>query len=254
MIPIISLVLILAISILVTRVAAVMLEHTGLSRDSARFQARSAFTGVGYTTSEAEGVVSHPVRRAIVMWLMLFGNVGIISAMAALLLSAFDLRTSQGVGILLVILVGGLGVVCLLGSSRWVDGKMRRVIQWALKRWTGLDARDYSRLLHIHDRYGISRMQVEAGSWIDGMTLDVAGLLQEGLLVLGIECSAGDYVGVPPSDFRLQANDALMIYGCASQIMDLRGRASGSEGDRAHQVAAHKQLERASYELGRAGR
>ena len=35
---------------------------TGTSSELARFQARSAFTGVGFTTSEAESVVLHPVR------------------------------------------------------------------------------------------------------------------------------------------------------------------------------------------------
>ena len=48
------------VSLLVTRVAAIALSVTGLSRESARFQARSAFTGVGFTTSEAESVVNHP--------------------------------------------------------------------------------------------------------------------------------------------------------------------------------------------------
>ena len=47
---------------LVTRVAARALTLTELSSEAARFQARSAFTGVGFTTSEAEGIVSHPVR------------------------------------------------------------------------------------------------------------------------------------------------------------------------------------------------
>ncbi len=78
MIPVISLLLIVGLSLHVTRVATVALEHTGLARESARFQSRSAFTGVGFTTSEAESVVGHPVRRRIVMWLMMVGNVGIV--------------------------------------------------------------------------------------------------------------------------------------------------------------------------------
>ena len=44
-----------------TRIATVALQLTGLSKANARFQARSAFTGVGYTTSEAEDTVNHPV-------------------------------------------------------------------------------------------------------------------------------------------------------------------------------------------------
>ena len=87
MIPIVSLLIVLTISLLVTRVAAVAFVHTGLSREAARFQARSAFTGVGFTTSETEEVVNHPVRRRIVAWLMLVGNIGIITVMSSLILS-----------------------------------------------------------------------------------------------------------------------------------------------------------------------
>lgn len=58
-----------------------------MSRESARFQARSALTGVGFTTSEAEDVVSHPVRRRIVGGLMMVGSAGLVTAAASLFLS-----------------------------------------------------------------------------------------------------------------------------------------------------------------------
>jgi len=54
MLSIISLLMVLTLSILVTRIATVVLTHTGLARESAKFQARSAFTGVGFTTTESE--------------------------------------------------------------------------------------------------------------------------------------------------------------------------------------------------------
>ena len=46
MLPIVSILVIVGLSLLVTRVASVALVHTGLGREAARFQARSAFTGV----------------------------------------------------------------------------------------------------------------------------------------------------------------------------------------------------------------
>ena len=52
MTAILSLLLVVTLSILVTRIAAVALRHTGLARQTARFQARSAFSGAGFTTSE----------------------------------------------------------------------------------------------------------------------------------------------------------------------------------------------------------
>src|SRR6056297_2200984 len=91
--PLISLIVILTLSVLITKIATEALVHTGLSKQAAKFQARSAFTGVGFTTGEAENVVNHPVRRKIILSLMLIGNVGIISAIASLMLTFID--TSQ---------------------------------------------------------------------------------------------------------------------------------------------------------------
>lgn len=58
-----TLILVIAVSMLVTKIATVALTHTGMSRENAKFQARSAFTGVGFTTNAAEKIVRHPVRR-----------------------------------------------------------------------------------------------------------------------------------------------------------------------------------------------
>ena len=81
-----SLLMVLVLSLIITRVATIALTLTGLTRESARFQARSALTGAGFTTSESEKVVNHPIRRRIVMWLMLIGNGGLVLVAALLIL------------------------------------------------------------------------------------------------------------------------------------------------------------------------
>ncbi|MCH7752169.1 MAG: hypothetical protein IH898_08455 [Planctomycetes bacterium] len=63
----------LTLSLIVIRVGTMALMLTGLSRESARFQAHSAFTGVGFTTQESESIVEHPVRRHLTMGLMMLG-------------------------------------------------------------------------------------------------------------------------------------------------------------------------------------
>ena len=47
---------IITASIIVVEIATVALRLTGLGRKQARFQALSAFTGTGFTTTEAEGM------------------------------------------------------------------------------------------------------------------------------------------------------------------------------------------------------
>ena len=64
--PVIALLVIALVSLLAVRVGATALMMTGISWDTASFQAYSAFFGVGFTTKEAELVVNHPVRRRII--------------------------------------------------------------------------------------------------------------------------------------------------------------------------------------------
>ena len=87
MFALISLLVVIIVSIIIIRIGAVALEMTGLSKETATFQAQSAFSGTGFTTSESEYVVSHPVRRKIIRTLIFIGNIGIVSAMATLILT-----------------------------------------------------------------------------------------------------------------------------------------------------------------------
>jgi Trk-type K+ transport system membrane component len=82
MTAILSLLVILILSFLFTRLATVALSLTGVSYELARLQAVSAFTGVGFTTREPEHVVHHPVRRRILIALMVLGNAGIVTAIS----------------------------------------------------------------------------------------------------------------------------------------------------------------------------
>ena len=87
MAALVSVLIVLTLSLLINRIATVALTLTGLSRQVASFQSRSAFTGVGFTTGEAEHIVSHPVRRRIIMLLMLLGNAGVVTTISSLLLT-----------------------------------------------------------------------------------------------------------------------------------------------------------------------
>ena len=91
---------------------------TGLSRDIARFQMRSAFFGVGYTTAEAETIVNHPVRRKIVQMLLVAGAIGISGVVGSSILTLARREDS-----ILAPLLGSSSRRCCSGprcrSSRW---------------------------------------------------------------------------------------------------------------------------------------
>lgn len=120
MVALLILFVILAIFLVVTRIAAVALSETGLSGDAARFQALSAFTGTGFTTREAEGVMTHPVRRRIVTFLMILGNAGLVTIITILVLS-FAQSPDPGAALRrAAVLVAGLGGLLLLaGAIGW---------------------------------------------------------------------------------------------------------------------------------------
>ena len=239
MIAIVSLLAIITLSIVITRVATVMLTATGLSRDIARFQARSAFSGAGFTTNESESVVNHPVRRRIVMQLMLLGAAGVVTSLTSLLLSFTDATGGQTARRIVVLLLGLVGLR-LLAGSRVVDRALTRVTEWALRRYTRLNVRDYDKLLHISDEFTVAEIEVEPGDWLTGRTLDQRRLRDEGVMVLGIYRRDGRYLGVPAGPTLVEPGDRLVVYGEDDVVSALGSRVSGAEGDRAHAAAVEQ--------------
>lgn len=249
MIAIITLLLIVALSMLVTRIATTALILTGLSRQSARFQARSALTGAGFTTGESEHVVNHPVRRRIVMMLMLVGSAGIVSAIASLSVSFVGEINKGEVALRLGILLGGVVGLLLLAKNERVDIWLQRVIGRLLRRHSDLEIRDYAALLHVHGEYSVSELEIQEADWIAGRTLAELALSDEGVLVLGVQRGAQAYLGAPRGDTRIQAGDVLIVYGPGHRIEDLDRRPKGPEGDEARRAAvADQQREEALEE------
>lgn len=240
MLAIVTVLVALLVSLLITRVATTMLVLTGMSRESARFQARSAFAGVGYTTSEAENVVGHPVRRRIVMTLMLLSNAGLVTILASLLLSFAGAEGSTEAWHRIALLVGGLGVLLFLAKSRRVERVMSKVIAAGLGRFTDLDVRDYAELLQLSGGYGVTELEVAEGHWLAGKTLEELDLRREGIAVLGIDRPGRGWEGVPRGSSRVDAGDTLLLYGHASLVAALTERPPGPEGDRAHEEAVRK--------------
>ena len=249
MVSAILVVIILALSVLFTRIASIALMHTGLSKQLARFQARSAFTGVGFTTNEAEKIVNHPVRRKIVMTLMLLGNAGIISVIASLLLTFIDTGESEIPLIYrLLILVISIFILWLLSTSKVVDLYLSRMISRALKKYTDLNVRDYAGLLHLSKDYGISELMVEKNDWIANKNLKETSLRDEGINVLGIKRENGTYIGVPTGNTEVLPGDLLILYGSNTNLQDLDERQKGVHGNIRHKEAINEKRKKEAEE------
>lgn len=237
--PVITVFIVILLSMVVTRVATIALTLTGMSRQAARFQARSALTGAGFTTTESESVVNHPVRRRIVMTLMLMGSAGIVTVLASVMLTFASTASRETGSSTLALLALVAGTLTLLGlmKLRPVDRALSRVIRLALRRFTDLDIRDYAALLEIHGGYAVSELLVDERDWIAGHTLAELRLNDEGVIVLGVQREDA-YVGAPDGDTRIDAGDVLILYGQGDQIAELDVRERGVAGESRHRRAA----------------
>ena len=233
MAAVVSLIVVVTLGLLVTRVATVALTMTGMSLDHARFQARSAFTGTGFTTSEAEAVVTHPARRRIVMTLMLVSGAGAVSVVGALILSFAGVDSTGGGLTRAGIIVAALAALLWLSRNPVFDRALRRVIERALRRFTDLEVRDYAALLHLRGQWRVAQIPVEADDWIAARPLGQLRLPEEGVAVLGVERAEGAWIGAPSEDLQLVIGDVVVLYGREPILDDIAARIHGDEAEEA---------------------
>lgn len=264
-----TLLVVLTISLLTVRVATVMLILTGLSLPLARFQARCAFTGCGYTTAESEQIVTHPVRRRIISMLMLMGNVGIVTTLGTLMagllagggveqviVSEFDPEAGREVLKVKEVSTGyplwarlaflGVGVAALwaTASSKFVERVVNRWTFTLLKRYTNLEVRDYANLMHLSGDYGINELRVDPGDWLADKPLRDLRLTSEGVVVLGITRADGSYLGAPHANTVPCVGDTMIVYGRTERLCELDTRRSDPKGVLKHVEAVADQKAR----------
>jgi len=221
-IAVFTLLLVVTLSIVVVRVGSIAFVMTGLSEDVARFQALSAFSGAGFTTSEAETIVMYPARRRIATTLIRLGSIGLVASIATLMLSF--LAAGGPTWERLAVLAGGAAVVVLVTRSRTFSRALTPLVRRLLARYTTLELRDYADLLSLRDDYRIIEMKVKEGSWLADQRVKDLRLSEEGVLILGVKPPGKAYIGAPPPATRLHADDVLILYGRERRLDDLCGR------------------------------
>ncbi|HEA29021.1 MAG TPA: potassium transporter TrkA [Leeuwenhoekiella sp.] len=234
MIAAITLFLVVTLSVLITKIASIALAHTGLSSQIARFQARSAYTGTGFCTSESEKIMNHPVRRKIIYSLMLVGNAGIVTVISSLVLTFILPESMLSKFYAFLIVVCGISIIWWAIKSNWVDRGLSKIINNMLRRYTDIEIQDYAAVLHLKDNYKISEKKVGAQDWMANKTLKELRLRDEGITILGIDRQNKEYVGSPTGSFKILPEDVITIYGKADVIKNLYKRQRDFSGEREH--------------------
>lgn len=246
-------VIIIVLSMLVTRVGAIALEATGISRDIAQFQAMSAFTGVGFSTKESELIVNHPIRRKTVKVLMLMGNAGLTSGIATLILT-FISAESEMITIYgyemsfflfnIIIIATVLLLLLIVSRTSFFDSFIRLILQKPLHIIKNkLVLYDYERILGLSKGYGIVSFTVPKRHWLVKKTIGDLKLEKEGINILGVYRNIHhneEFLGAPSDKFEVHCGDKLVVYSREPNVESLFKRTKGRKGSAERKEAEYE--------------
>lgn len=226
----IVLIAIVLLSLLIVRIGSVALRVTGLDAETASFQALSAFTGTGFTTSEADLITKHPGRRKTVKILIIMGNAYFAAVVAMVIGAVFSgpehntvLETILMVGLILV----GLILAIWIGLNRRLGRFLDHYIEGRLARSGGYRVYQLQRVLDLAGGYTVGEFRVRRGSWLAGKTLAELELASMNILVLAIERGLR-LLRTPGGPTVIEENDNLVVYG---PVDGMRVLVEGPKGD-----------------------
>jgi MFS family permease len=213
---IILIIVVVFISVMIRKVAAVALMLTGLDKQTASFQALSALTGTGFTTREAELVLDHPMRRRIISLLMIVGNAGMVAVIAGLVSSFLNFTSPWAIGRFIVLIVA-LYLIFKLATYTRLARFLSQRIEEKLREKLKLQKRTIGRILDLGKGFGIAEITLHEGSCCVGQTLAGSDLGKKKILVLAIERDE-EKILVPKGNHKLHAGDNLICYGSFKEM------------------------------------
>lgn len=199
----------LALSVSIVRIGAVAMRLTGLPDNVARFQCISALTGTGFTTHEAEMIVNYPIRRRIVVILMVFGNLGLISIASTFIVTF--VRTgpdTQHIAVQAAIIALAIAVTLLVLTNKTLDNAMCGMIGHVLVRTTSLGNAEYHRILQLGQDLSIAE---HAFSGTKAKPLHALDL--KGQNVLAVRTAGSRHTDAAGPDTVVHPGDVLIMCG-----------------------------------------
>ena len=212
----IPVILVIAISAFVVKIATIALKMTGLDEKRAYFQALSAFTGTGFTTKDSEFMLENDTRRKIVIVLMILGNAGLVTVITTLVISL-------GRGNILPV-IGNAGLVLLLIfvlfkllTHKGITKVLNDKIESKLEKRPPFQKRPVVEVVHIAKNYGIAEVSIKENCSDLGKTLNDSSFRENDILILAIE-RENTVIPTPKATDRININDTLICYGNLSNI------------------------------------
>lgn len=207
--------------ILISDVITIIFRLTGMSEETARFQAISLLTNSGFTTNESETVLASSLRRKIARFTMLFGYTFTVTIVSTTVNIFMTLRDSEVSSLLVylpslgVIVVGFYLVRKSVWFRTWFDGMIER---WGTQLLFG---KNVNRILLV-ERYGdmvVAHIYLHTVPEIlQNITLSASGLRSNHnimvMMVKGLRTEARQ----ADADTVLRPHDIIMVMGKLKDI------------------------------------
>jgi hypothetical protein len=223
------------ISFLAVRIGAIAFEITGMEKDQARFQSLSCFSGTGFTTSEAELITGHPQRRRIASYLMILGNVGLVTLIATFansirpvsVIEQFDFFTIPlpipisfspyiNIG---VIAIGVFIIYKILTKSHLTERLIGRIRKQMLEKKV-VKPEKVTELFTAPEGFGVSQFEVHSNSPLLEKELKNLHLKEEDVQVLLIQRGL-QTLPIPKAHEKFQVHDRVVCFGKLEKIRQL---------------------------------
>lgn len=193
---------------------------TGVPPDTAAFQARSALSGAGFTTTEAETVVNHPTRRRIIAMTMFVGSLGTPTLVVSVLIGFVGpgpgsttertLVITSGLVLLVMTIVNRPAQKLLVGLGQ----------RYANRRLIPALTDEVNELLTLGDDMVVGSIRLSEDPDQTYRSLRAMRSALTGITVLGIQ-QGERYLGESPVDVELHKDDRLVVYGRRERLAQL---------------------------------
>lgn len=234
MISLLLLFLTIIVSGIFERIGAIALELTGMPKEQAEFQALSAFSGVGFTTKEAEFAIGHPQRRKIIAGLINFGSAGIITTLITLggtLLSGKSILETfsrdpkyswMPFNFPTMILIFFILLFYLI--SRWLKQPstsrfVKELVSAALLKTKIIKPLSFHEVLVNGNGYGIFQVEISDQNPLAGKSSREAGLEEQEIKLLYVN-RLSESINAPDRAMELKVGDVAAFYGPIAAIYD----------------------------------
>jgi len=217
-------ILFVIVYILISDVITIIFRLTGMSEETARFQAISLLTNSGFTTNESETVLASSLRRKIARFTMLFGYTFTVTIVSTTVNIFMSLRDSEVSSLLVYLPSFGIviaGFYLIRKSARfrtWFDGLIER---WGTEMLFG---KNVNRILLV-ERYGdmvVAHIYLHTvPEMLRDTTLSASGLRAKHnimvMMVKGLRIEARQ----ADADTVLRPHDIIMVLGNLKDIQEV---------------------------------